>query len=218
MSRRDIEPVTVRTTYVDTSDYEHDGVGLLAGWPQRVPLGHGVDVDAKYLAWVARRFERVFWRWSIEELLQEVYLVATKLAAGYDPSKSKFETYLRAFAYGKLLHSYHKQFRMAGTGNQAPKGAGWVCFPDEDGWIHSVYANESAHRDEAYGEVLDVLMEDLPPNQREATCCWLLGIPQPVIAKVKGISSSAVSDRFQKAKKRMRQIADEIGVTDERLW
>lgn len=216
------------------SEYEHDSTGLLAGWPQRVLLQNGVEVDSLLLATITRRAKSRFPAWTLQEMLHEVYAIAVKLSGTYDPTKgAKFESYLYSWAAKQLTRVYDRQYRMRGCGENR-RGEGWIRAVG-DGVLYDRYLDgDSAdaaelifdrvqqHEDPeptwCYGEVLDELCVDLTDEEQAAVQGRLLGVSDQNLSKSWGRGRSTVWIRYRSAKKKMLRTAAELGITNERLW
>lgn len=208
------------------SDYEHDGTGILDGWPQRVPIGNGVEVDARFLAWLSYRIRPMTPRWDQHERLQEAWAAAAHLSAGFDPSKSKIETWLTNYGPDRIIREYCRQYRMAGCKHQPiGNGIGWVnavadlrtsAIDPHD--ILDQRVEPPPPKDDSYREVLDVLMTDCTEQEVETLESRMHGHDDGVLASRRGCSNSAVGSSYKRAILKMREAAKEIGVTSERLW
>lgn len=186
----------------------------LSSWPEVIPLRDGVTIDRKLLVWAATKWRRKFMRWTFEELLAESVLVAFKLAARHDESKSKFSSYYATYGCGHLTDQYLEQFVPRGFRRRSTRPAPKV------GQIHSNLMAEPVEIvDDSYREIAEILVDSVSGAKAgEAARLALAGLSHPEAAAVMGISKVAAASNYKHAMKQMRQHAQEIGVTSEGLW
>jgi hypothetical protein len=211
-------------------NYEHDSTGLLEGWPQRVSIGSGIEVDTLFLAWLTHRVKKFLPKWELSEVLHEVWAMSAHLAAGFDPSKCKIETWLTNYIPNHLCRAYARQYRMTGCFNRPlTDGTGWIrCVgdmrqqgkfgsADHDSVLDSMQQPDEIV-DDSYAEIIDVLLSDCTDTERESINWRLSGREDGLLARERGCTKSAVWASNKRAYAKMRKVAEEIGVTSERLW
>ncbi len=127
-----------------------------------------------------------------EDLVQEAWLAAWQSAASYKPGKARLSTWLHRIVHNKFIDAARKD-RMD-TNPQVIATA----VDDSDMEVNAVARQQV--------ELLDDLIDDLPPNQKSAVVLThIQGFSNAETADIMGVSVRAVESLLARGRRALKQ-------------
>lgn len=159
---------------------------------------------------LVERYEKPIFRvaWNIlqeghlaEDIAQDVFLTAFKKLKSFDPSRSRFSTWLFTIARRKCLNALRKKRERSLTG--IPEGADTRTPAD-------------CYREREYSDLLDRELEQMPAAQKTAfILAEVEGLSYQDIAAIEGIRLGTVKSRINRARERLKRVLQLVGVKHE---